>query len=430
MKRYLLDKKEEIKELEVKKRAVEFPLLSNFIVSVIGPRRAGKTYSIFNLIRLKKLKDENYIFINFEDDDLGKFERKEIIKIVSHHRELYGKEPGFIFLDEIHALEKWQRFVYSLFEKKKYFIFITGSSSKLLSKEIATRLRGRTVSVLILPFSFKEIMYLKNFDLELTKITTKKEDEIKNILRNYLKEGGFPDVFLTPINRRMFFRDYLDLVVYRDVVERYRIKNPHLVKILMGFMLPSFSKEFSINRIFNILKSRGIRLSKKVLYSYSYALEDAFFCYFLRKFSYSERESQLSIPKIYFNDLGLINYSLLTRFEEDYGRLMENCVFLELKRMESLGEIYSVFYWKDYQQREVDFVIKEGLRVKQLIQVTCASGRDEIENREIRSLLKASEQLRCKNLSVITWDYEGEEEFKNKKINFIPLWKYLLGQSL
>jgi len=143
-----------------------------------------------------------------------------------------------------------------------------------------------------------------------------------------------------------------------------------------------------------------------------------------RYFSFSLKEQILNPKKVYCMDSGLRNI-VSFKFTEDLRRISENIAFLKLFRTNR-----EVFYWKDYQQREVDFVVKEGLRVKQLIQVTCASGRDEIENGEIRSLLKASEQLRCKNLSVITWDYEGEEEFKNKKINFIPLWRYLLEQSL
>ena len=420
----MLDKKEEIKELEVKERLIEFPILKNFIISVIGPRRAGKTYSIFNLIKTKNLRDEDFLFINFEDEYVKAMERGKLIKVISYHHELYGKEPRFVFLDEIQAFENWKTFVYTLFEKKRYFIFITGSSSRLLSREIATQLRGRSISVLVLPFSFKEIIALKEIDAD--KISSRTESKIKNLLRIYLKDGGFPDVVLTEINKKIFFRDYLDLVVFRDVVERFRIKHPYLVKMIITFMLPSFAKEFSINRIFNILKSRDIKVSKKVLYKYSYALQDSMFCFFLKKFSFSERESLLSIPKIYLNDLGLINYSISTRFEKDLGRLMENAVFLELKRKESKGESSSIFYWRDYQQREVDFVIKEGLNVKQLIQV-CYSLEDfDTRKREIKALLKASRDLKCKDLLVLTWDEEYTIEEKGKKIKVLPLWKWLI----
>ncbi len=427
MKKYLLDKKEEIKELEVRKRLLNLPETRNFVISIIGPRRAGKTYSLFSLIKNKKIKNEDFIFANFEDEDIAALERKEITKMVSYHREIYGKEPVFVFLDEVQAFENWERFVYTLFEKKKYFIYITGSNSRFLSREIATQLRGRALSVLVLPMSFKEFLSLRSIDApDIERLSTRKEDEIKNMLRNYLKEGGFPDIVMTPINRRVFFRDYIDLIVYRDVVERYRIREPHLIKMLIGSMLPSFSKEFSVNRIFNMLKSKGIRLSKKVLYSYLHALEDSMFCFLLRKFSFSERESVLSIPKVYMNDTGLINYTVSTKFGEDIGKIMENAVFIELKRRESEGKLDALFYWRDYQGREVDFVVKEGLNVKQLIQVTYASGRDEIEKREIKSLLKASEVLKCRNLLCITWDFEGEETLNGKRIRFVPLWKWLL----
>lgn len=426
MKKYLLDKKEDIRQLKVENRLIEFPFTKNFILSIIGPRRAGKTYSLYNFIlNQKKLKDEDFIFLNFEDEELRERKREEITKVISFHYELYGKEPSFIFFDEIQTFEGWERFVYSLFEKKRYFIFITGSSSKLLSKEIATQLRGRTFSVLVLPFSFREILALKKIKPKPV-FSTREENKIKNLLRVYLQGGGFPDVVLININKRVFFRDYIDLVVFRDVVERFGIKEPYLVKLLINHMLASFSKELSINKVFNTFKSKGIKVSKKTLYGYAYALEEVMFCFLLRKFFFSPRKTMLSIPKVYFNDTGLINYSLLSRLETDIGRLMENLVFLELKRAESKGEISAIFYWKDYQGKEVDFVLKEGLKIKQLIQVTYISSFDEIRKQEIKGLIKASEQLKCKDLLVITWDYEDEVKISNKKIKFIPLWKWLL----
>ena len=129
------------------------------------------------------------------------------------------------------------------------------------------------------------------------------------------------------------------------------------------------------------------------------------------------------MPKIYINDNGLASN---LGFFPDIGKLMENLVFLELKKKELEGE-YEIYYWRDYRQKEVDFVIKEGLKVKQLIQVTYAFARDEIDKREIKSLLKASEELKCKNLFVITWDYENEEKIDRKRIKFIPLWRWLLS---
>ena len=422
MRKYLLDKKEEIKEMKVKKRKIEFPETKNFIISVIGPRRAGKTYSIFNLIKKKKLKDEDYLFINFEDDEICEMKRKEIRKVIFYHQEIYGREPEYLFFDEIQNLERWESFVYSLFEKKRYFIFITGSSSKLLSEEIATQLRGRSLTILVLPFSFKEFLQVKGLHVKTKILLSYEESKIKNLLRLYLKEGGFPDIVLTSINREEYFRDYINLVVFRDIVERYKIRDIGLIKMFVRFAISSFSKEFSIHKIYRTFKSMNVKVSKKTLYRYADMLEDAQFCFFLRKFSFSERESLLSIPKVFLNDPGIANYGRTTKFDEEIGKLMENAVFLELKRKK-----LETFYWRDYQGNEVDFVVKEGLKVKQLIQVTYANDRDEIREREIKDLMKSSELLKCKDLLCITWDYEGEEKIKGKKVKFVPLWKWLMN---
>jgi len=227
---------------------------------------------------------------------------------------------------------------------------------------------------------------------------------------------------LTSINREEYFRDYINLVVFRDIVERYKIRDIGLIKMFVRFAISSFSKEFSIHKIYRTFKSMNVKVSKKTLYRYADMLEDSQFCFFLRKFSFSERESLLSIPKVFLNDPGIANYGRTTKFDEEIGKLMENAVFLELKRKK-----LETFYWKDYQGNEVDFVVKEGLKIKQLIQVTYANDKDEINEREIKALLKASKELKCKNLLCITWDFEGEEKIDGKKVKFLPLWKWLLN---
>ncbi len=425
MERYLVEKKEEIKELNVRKREIEFPLTS-FGVAIVGPRRAGKTFSLYSLINSLHLKDEDYVFVNYEDDIVRTMKREEKVKIVDFHLELYKKHPKFIFLDEVQGLERWESFVYSLVEKKKYHLFITGSNSKLLSKEIATQLRGRLLTIPVFPFNFKEFIKLKSFKVE-GPLSFSSISKIKGLLREYLSTTGFPPILIDNVNPKIFFKDYLDVIVFRDIMERYNVKNIYALRYLISSIISSYSSRFSINKIYNELKSGGMKIGKGVLYEYGQYLEDVMFSFFLKKFYFSERKSKLSVPKVYVCDLGLSNYSLKTKFSYDLGRSMENTVFVELKKRELSGEI-DLFYWEDYQGREVDFVIKEGLRVKQLIQVTYASGRDEIEQREIRSLVKAGELFKKDRpeLLVITWDLEGEEEVKGKRIKFIPLWKWLL----
>ncbi len=421
IKTYLVDKKEDIKNLDIKPRLLDFPA-TNLIVSIIGPRRAGKTYSLYDfIINKKSLKESEYIFINFEDEAIQSADRSNLLKIVSFHEELYGKEPDYIFLDEVQAMDKWERFVYTLFERKKYRIFITGSSSKLLSKEIVTELRGRSTSLVVFPFSFKEIVLIKKVEIKKF-YSTKEENRIKNLLLNYLKIGGFPDIVLCEAESKRFFRDYMDLIVFKDLVERFHIRNIFLMKFIVNNALNTFAKEFSIHKLYLTLKSQNIKVSKKTLYSYVSLLEDTMFSFSLNKFSFSLRESMLTTSKIYINDPGLVNISLRLNFGENTGRLMENLVFLELFR-----EGKEIYYWKDYQQNEVDFVLKEGLKVKQLIQVCYSLEDEETRKREIKGLLKASKELKCNNLLIISWDEEEEIKQDNKLIKVVPLWKWLLS---
>ncbi|MEM5811669.1 MAG: ATP-binding protein [Candidatus Aenigmatarchaeota archaeon] len=424
LKRYLLNKKEEIKSLKVEKRLIPHFFSIELVSCIIGPRRAGKTYFLYDLILNKlHLKDSDYLFVNFEDDEIKRINREKISNIIHYHNEIYGKYPQYLFFDEIQALENWQSFIYSLYEKKKYFVFITGSSSKLSSREIATQLRGRSFSLKVFPFSFKEILSIKNFKLNKNIFSSYEESEIKHVLKNYLEKGGFPQLWIEKINEKIFFGDYVDVVIFKDIVDRFEIRNIAAIKMLISSCISSFSKEFSIKKVYNTLKSVGIKISKNSLYSYSSMLKEVMFCFNVYKFSYSERKILASIPKIYMCDVGIPNFYLSSKIDENIGRIIENVVFLELYRNENID----VFYWKDYQQNEVDFVIKEGLDIKQLIQVTYASNKDEIEKREIKGLLKASELLKCKDLLIITWDYEDEIKVNNKKIKCIPLWKWLLS---
>jgi len=424
MKQYLIDKKSEIKDSRVEEREVSFLTTKSVAQTIIGPRRSGKSFSLFYWIKKQKLKDEDYLFVNFEDDTVIAKPRDEKVKVISAHVELYNKEPSYIFLDEIQALDRWESFLYSLIEKKKYHIFITGSSSKLLSKEISTQLRGRSITKVVFPLNFRE--FLKFIDFKMSKLPTTVEiGKLKHYLNKFMLSTGYPQVVIDNLNPKIFFKEYLDLIIFKDIIERYGVENIPALRHFILRAISSFSKEFSINKVFNELNSIGIKTGKGTLYNYASYLEDVSIAFFIKRFYFSEKKSQLSIPKVYVCDNGLPNYLLSTHTERNLGRYMENLVAIDLKKQELEGK-FNIFYWKDYQQKEVDFVIKEGLNVKQLIQVTYASGRDEIEKREIKALLKASKLLNCKELLVITWDYENEEIVDKRKIRFVPLWKWLL----
>ncbi len=424
--RYMVDKKRDIGRIDTKKRELETVDTQRFITSIIGPRRAGKTYFLYDLIKNKrKLREDEYLFLNFEDESLVNTTPRQIIDSVNTHQEIYGIMPEYLFFDEIQRIPDWENAILTLFEKKRYKIFISGSSSKLLSKEIATQLRGRSLSYILLPFSFKEFLHIKNVKIPEV-MSTEDENKIKNTLHQYLESGGFPDAVFEPQIAEKFFRDYLDVLIFRDIVERYGIKNVFVIRFLINSLLTSYSKEFSINKTFNTLKSRGIKVSKKTLYTYSTFIQDTFFSFHLRKFDYSLKKSELSTPKIYLNDTGLVNSLLKLRPSENIGKIMENTAFLELQRKTNKHPSLEIYYWKDHQQREVDFVIKEGQQIRELIQACYDIEDPKTKERELKALAKASKELRCNKLTVITWEYESKDKYKDKEIKFIPLWKWLL----
>jgi predicted AAA+ superfamily ATPase len=414
--KYIEDKKELIKKLDVKDRELKLTPRKNLITTVIGPRRAGKTYLFY--YHCQKFGLDDCLYLNFEDIELEDSTKEDVLKFIQLFEELSGKKPEYLFFDEIQSIIDWEKAVNEIFERKEMNIFITGSSSKLLAKEIATQLRGRGVKYILLPLSFKEYLGFKKWKFK--KIySTSQENQIKGLLRKYLEHGGFPDIVFDPDAGAKFFEQYIDLVIYRDLVERFGIKNLHLLKTLIRSILSSYSKEVSIHRIFKIIKSQGIAVSKKTLYNYFEYLQDAMFCFILQKFSYSLRTAQLSIPKIYLCDIGLATLS--GRFE--IGRSMENMVFLELKRWIDTNPSLKIYYWSDYNY-EVDFLLKDDDEIKTLIQVTYELTPDNYK-REIVSLLKASELLGCLDLRIITWDEDKDIEVDGKIIKVTPLWRWL-----
>ncbi|MEM3690685.1 MAG: ATP-binding protein [Candidatus Micrarchaeia archaeon] len=354
---------------------------SKKVKSIIGPRRAGKTYFMYQ--QMKKLladgvRKENILYLNFEDPRLSGITFREIRELAKLHWQLYPEslnEKLHIFIDEPQNIEKWEQAVRSLHDEE-FDIYLSGSSSKLLSREIATSLRGRTIAYMLLPFSFREFLKMHNLTFDVNRISTEEKATLLHLLDEYLTFGGFPEVALedNQENKLKILSEYFNLLVYRDVVERYKIKNSALAKWLIKTLSASFSKEFSIHKIYLTLKSQGVRVGKNTLYAYVSMLEDSIFAFFVPKFHRSIRKRELAVSKVYLSDLG---FAKLVEVSEEKGRKMENAVFLELERRR--GPLTNIFYWKNPQQEEVDFVIQKNSKVQQLIQVC-----KEVWDRDVR----------------------------------------------
>lgn len=413
-----LDRKEKIL-----KRDLSIPVNPELrkAITIVGPRRCGKTYLLLSYFQL--ITDAK-IFFPLDDDRIYPPTLNDLEISLKVMKEMYPDAVRpYLFFDEIQEVPKWELFVKRAVERENAQVYITGSSSRLLSKEIATELRGRTITYELFPFNFKEILRIN--ELRAGKfITSAEESRIKRLVKDYLVLGGFPEIVLGE-EKRKILSEYADIMFYRDFVERYRIKNLKVARIFFNLLFNSFAKEISINKIFNFMKSQGIKTSRNMLYNYLEYLHDAYLIFPLRKFSYSLKELEQSVPKMYAIDNGLISV-FNTEFQKGMGRLMENAVFIEMRKT-GLVENKDIFYYKTADGKETDFAIRDGPHFKQLIQVCYDLSDISTKEREIKGLLKASEELKCNNLLVITWDYEGKEIVSRKKIAYMPLWKWILG---
>ncbi len=423
---YIEEEKERLIE-GIRERETKLEMKTDLINDIIGPRRAGKT-SLMK-VEIKKLIDkidkERIIYVNFENRRLYPLTQKyfdDLIQLV-YEEEILKRGKVYLFFDEVQRIKEWERYVRSIYDefKGKIKIFVSGSSSKLTKTRMSYLLSGRHLTSVIFPLNFREFLFFNNIGFE-EPITEEKEAIIKEALRKYLSIGGFPEVVLTK-NEELLETLFLD-IINRDIAPK--VKNKEVLEEVAYLLCSNSAKLTSFSKLVNLFKSRGIKISVPTLERYFNLMKEAFLFFDNIIFSYKVKE-QLQYPrKIYCIDNGFVNYFGF-KFSEDAGRIMENAVAVQLYRISQQHPKIKIFYFKTPQQEEVDFVIKEGIKIKQLVQVCYDVSDIDTKKRETKALIKASKELRCNNLLVITEDYEGEERIKGKKIKFMPLWKWLLA---
>ena len=399
---------------------------SERITAIIGPRRAGKTYLMFYTIKnlLSEYEKENILYVDFSDIRLRGLSERDFSTFLKVLHEVFREGEGriFLFLDEVQELPSWDYWVRTLHNLGGYYIVLSGSSSKLLSREVATQLRGRYVSRLLLPFSFREFLRAKGFEVKYL-YSPERRGLLLRHLKEYVRWGGFPEVVLSG-NKGELLKTYVETVFYRDVVDRYRVRDVAGCEIFLRLLIESFGKRFSVSKAYNYFRSIGVRKSKRTLWNYLRYFREAFFVLLVEKFSFNVRERIQYPVKLYAIDTGFYP-------REDLGLKMENIVALELMRR---GAEY--FYFQTRDGYEVDFLVRDGLRVRQLVQVTYAGSFDEVDRREWRALLKAYDLFREQDpeLVVLTWDYEDERRLewfgRSGLVRFVPLWRWLLQGTL
>ncbi len=408
---------------ELKRREVDIPLNTGKIISIIGPRRSGKTYLMFqwmNKLIENGIRKERILYINFEDERLL-FEEFDYDNIFVAYKELYPdiEETNiYVFWDEIQNLKYWEKFVRRVYDTKTKNIFITGSNSKIMSKQIATSLRGRTITIENLPLSFKEYLNFKEIEIDI--YSTKGLSLINREFDEYLLWGGYPELINFEKNFKLqILQEYLNVMIYRDLIEKYNIKEVYILKYLIKKLFNAFTKEFSVNKIYNELKSRKFAISKNKLYEFMEYIIDNYLISIVEKYEPSIIKQELSNKKIYLYDNGLFTANSIC-IEDERGKLLENLIFIELYRRHQ-----RVLFLKN--SFECDFLIFEDSKLVP-IQVSYRLNVDNRE-REIKGLLETMKRFKLKNGLLITKDEKSEEVIKinDKRIGVIPITRWLLN---
>ncbi|MCL5055805.1 MAG: ATP-binding protein [Firmicutes bacterium] len=397
------------------------------IISIIGPRRSGKTYLLFQTI--KKLQPaipkETMIYINFEDERLD-IKKEDLSFILEAYKELYPQNPLnqlHLFFDEIQNVSGWESFTRRIYDHYTKKIFITGSNSKLLSSEIATSLRGRTIKYEIFPLDFNEFLKFKNQQITSKDIyAIEKKGLIKSLFSEYFKYGGFPEVILHEDKniKLKILQEYFDVMIYRDIVERYQVKNLPSLKFFIKRIIENVGSPLSVNNIFNELKSQGYKISKDTLYEYLFYLEAVYFLLPVKKYSKSVLKSELSQRKEYGIDNGFIS-SLTFNDKEMLGAMLEN---LLAKEFYLVG--YEVFYFRG--EKECDFVlVKEDNLIP--VQVSYEITNKKTFERELAGLLEACEYLGVKQGIIMTYDEKDTIKKNDVEIKILPAYQFRLTKE-
>ncbi|MDX2285813.1 MAG: ATP-binding protein [Bacteroidia bacterium] len=387
------------------------------IISLLGPRRAGKTYLLFHLIQQLRtqLPADRIVYINFEDDRLFPLAADELDALIRGYYALYPEnkdQPVYFFFDEIQDAEGWERFVRRISDQEQCRIYLTGSSSKLLSRELASSLRVRTISYEVLPLSFREFLRFRQTEWDLH--SSKGQAVLAHELGEYLKQGGFPELVFLPADlHRRIIQEYIDLMLYRDLTERFSIRHPQPLKYLLKFLLVDMGRNVSIHKGYQDLKSQGYEIGKNTVYEYLAYLEEAFAIFRVPRFSHTLRQQAAQPSKVYGINAAF-KYAMSS--VPDAGQVFENTVFLELRRRGI--EPYYV-----QGKQEADFYAESGLLINACLDISAPDTR----KRELSGLAEAMQLLNLSESQLITLNHRETLAMQGRTIRIRPLWDFLLG---
>ena len=383
-------------------------LETNVIKLITGPRRAGKS-----VYALQILSGKNYAYLNFDDTQLlGAFNEDSVMQALA---EVYPSYE-YLLLDEVQNLESWDAWVSKLYRRGVNLV-ITGSNANLLSSEMSTLLTGRYVEIQILPFSMVETLKYRG-----APINAEMPDEKAKLaleMDEYLKKGGYPEIVKNREIEQAYLSALFDSIILKDVAQRHKIRKTTELYDLADYLISNYSNPLSYNEIAEELSLGSVTTVKK----FCGYLAEPYLFFYLPRYNNKLKEMKKAPRKVYIIDNGFI-YTRSFELSGNNGRQLENMVFIELLRRGY--DLYkSLFYYRTSNDKEVDFVTRDGRKVTSLIQVSYDISKNRTRERELDALVKASEELKCDNLLLITWEQDDILSYKNKTIKVLSTQKWV-----
>lgn len=377
-------------------------LASKLIKLISGPRRAGKSTEA-----LMMLKGRNFAYLNFDDEDLlASWDESLVMNILE---DVYPNYE-YLLLDEVQNLDHWDLWVSKLYRRGNNLI-ITGSNARMLSSEMATVLTGRYLQVEMYPFSLRETLAWNSIDYSLAE----NKEKMLAIADNYLRSGGYPETLSSKNIAGSYLSTLYDAMIWKDVSRRHNIRNTSALSNLAYYLLSNFCNPVTANDLAQELDFRSTTTVTK----YMDYLHEPYLFFYLSRYNNKLRLMKKAAKKVYVIDNGFVTAKAFN-IGENNGRLLENQVFIELLRR-GCDTNKSIFYYKTRNDKEVDFVIREGAKVKHLIQVCYDLSSKKTEKREIDGLLECSEELHCQNLTIVTFNDERTIQKSDKTIQVVPI---------
>lgn len=419
---------------------IQEPNRGNLAQVVVGTRRCGKTYRLFQEMHdivNAGYRKENILYFNFEDERLKPYRKELLADVVDTFYALHptAKDHGaFLFFDEIQEVPDWGLFLRRLIDSNKATIYVTGSSSRMLSAELASEFRGRPLSRELFPMSFSEFVRYKggvHYQAE-DGFSSKDQALLRNLLNVYLERGGyFVPLRLSPADGALLLQEYAYRTVAQDVIERYNLRTPQVATAFLARCLASSAREVSVNKVVNEFKSRGVSTSRGTLSSLLSYYQDSYLIFVVDELSRSISQNSRSSSKVYAVDPGMMA-SFSRSSANELGQRLETAAFNKLRRESPVartGSLARLKFEHEGKQHEVDFVAGDALLgdVHSLVQVSVGMESDKTRKRELSALEAGMGKYDISESTLVTLDAEEVIKTESGTIHVEPAWKWLLG---